>query len=49
MPNDMILEIAQAEYLTPVNPNWQDEKKMNKEEKKELREYLKRLRQQKTT
>ncbi len=36
-------EIAQAEYLTPVNPNWQEEEPLTPEERKKLEEYLKGL------
>ncbi len=41
-----IEEIAQAEHLTPVNPNWQDEKPLNREEKRKLKEYLRSLKQE---
>ena len=43
MPDDAIQEIAQAEYLTPVNPTWQDENRLTKEEKTALKAYLKSL------
>ncbi len=44
MPADMVQEIAQAEHLTPVNPNWQDQKPLSRAERAELRKYLRSLR-----
>lgn len=37
---DAAQEIAQAEVLSPVNPNWQDEKPLTKAEKAKLKAFL---------
>jgi len=38
---EYLREMAQAETICPVNPNYQDEKKLDKEERKLLRKYRK--------
>jgi hypothetical protein len=43
MPDDQMQEIAQAECLMPVNPNWEVEKPLTKAEKKALADHLKTL------
>ena len=36
MQQDQAEEIAQAEHLTPINPNWQDLPRLTSQERKEL-------------
>ncbi len=39
MPPEAASEIAQAEFLTPVNPNWEDEEPLTPEEERMLNAY----------